>query len=105
VLLAIDLHEYFIDVKGIAITLMLSLQSSSVYSSEFDAPQPDAFVTDSDAAFSEQIFNISVAEIEAIVKPDGVTDDVRRESVALVCIHPQIMDFGQLSCQHLRSDR
>jgi hypothetical protein len=28
-----------------------------------------------------------VAEIEAIVEPDGVGNDVRWESVAFICIH------------------
>jgi hypothetical protein len=31
--------------------LVLSLQSSSVYSSEFDAPKPDALVADCDSTF------------------------------------------------------
>jgi hypothetical protein len=28
-----------------------------------------------------------VTEVESIVEPDSVADDVRRESVAFVCIH------------------
>ena len=39
----------------------------------------------------QEIFNIPVAEIEAIVEPDSVADDIWRESVALICIHPQIV--------------
>jgi hypothetical protein len=37
-----------------------------------------------------------VAEIEAIIKPDGVGNDVRWESVAFICFHLPIlpvMDF------------
>jgi hypothetical protein len=37
-LLAVDLHKDFVDVEGIAITTVLPLQSSSVYSSELDTP-------------------------------------------------------------------
>jgi hypothetical protein len=40
-LLAVDLHEDFIDVEGVAISTVLSLQSSGVDSSEFDAPEAD----------------------------------------------------------------
>jgi hypothetical protein len=38
---AVDLHENFIDEKGISISSMLPLQISSVKSAELDAPQPD----------------------------------------------------------------
>jgi hypothetical protein len=46
-LLAVDLlvrhpGEDFIDEEGITVSAMLSLQSSSVYSSKFDAPEPNA---------------------------------------------------------------
>ena len=75
-LLAVDLDEYFIDVEGITVALVLSLQSSSVYRSEFDTPQPDGFIADSDASFCQEIFDITVAEIESIVEPNCVADDV-----------------------------
>jgi len=40
-LLNVDFDEYFIDEEGIAAVSMLSLQCSSVYSSEFDTePAP-----------------------------------------------------------------
>jgi hypothetical protein len=57
VLSAIDLHKDFIDVEGIAITTVLSFQSSSVYSSEFDTPETDRFAADSDASLGEEIFD------------------------------------------------
>jgi hypothetical protein len=31
----------------------------------------------------EEFFNIPVAQVESMVKPDGVSDDVRREPVPL----------------------
>jgi hypothetical protein len=44
-LLAIDLHEDFIDVECVAKASVLSLKPSSVHSSKLDAPEPDGFVT------------------------------------------------------------
>ena len=41
-LLTIDLHKDFIDVEGIAIASMLSLQSSGVDGAKFDAPKADS---------------------------------------------------------------
>ena len=32
-----------------------------------------------------------MTQIESVVEPDGVADDVGRESVALVSIHPPIL--------------
>jgi hypothetical protein len=37
-LLAVDLHEHFINVEGIAISLMTALQTPGIFSPELDAP-------------------------------------------------------------------
>jgi hypothetical protein len=90
VLLTVDLHEHFIDIERVAIGLMFSFQSSSVQAAELNAPEPDRFPSDDDASFSQKVFDISMAQIESIVEPDGVADDIGRESVAFVGIHHQI---------------
>ena len=41
-----------------------------------------------------------MADVEAIIEPDGVTDDVRRESVTFICIHPGIVSQTELSWQY-----
>jgi hypothetical protein len=66
-LLVVDPDEYFIEEKSIAVSSVLSFQSSSAYSSEFDTPQPDCFSADSDASFGEQIFDVSMSEVKAEV--------------------------------------
>jgi len=83
----------FIDVECVAVASMASLQSSSVNGAEFDAPQADRLSGDSDPTLCQKVFNISVAEIESIVEPDGVGNDVRWKSVSLVCIHPPILSI------------
>ena len=50
VLLTIDLHKDFVDVGGIAISLMLSLQAPRIFGPKLDAPEPDAFVADCDSS-------------------------------------------------------
>ena len=50
---------------------------------EFDAPLPEGVVADLNAALLEQFLDISVAEREAVVEPDGVLDDAHREAVAI----------------------
>ena len=58
-----------------------------------DTPEPDGLSTDSDAPLSKQAFNIPVAQIESIVEPDSVADNIGRESVAFVCVHRRIIPF------------
>jgi len=88
-LLAIDLHKDFVNVKSVAVSTTLPLKSPSTQSAELDAPQADRFPSDDDAAFGQEIFDIAVAEIEAIVKPDCV-GNVRRKTLAFIGIHPTI---------------
>jgi hypothetical protein len=42
--MTLDLHEYLVNEKGIAIPLMLPSQSLGVFRSEFVAPQTVSFV-------------------------------------------------------------
>jgi hypothetical protein len=79
------------DLSGLAITTVLSLQSSSVYSSELDAPKTDRFAAHGDTPLSEKIFNISMAEVKTIVEPDRVGNDIGRKAVAFVCVHLLIL--------------
>jgi hypothetical protein len=97
---AIDLDEYFIDVEGVSVTAMAPLQSSGVQRTKFDAPQANRLPSDDDPAFSQQILDISVAQIEAIVEPDGVGDDIGRESVSFIGIHPEIVSQAELTWQY-----
>jgi hypothetical protein len=53
ILLAIDLHEDFIDEEGITIALMFSLQPPSIYCSELDTPEPDSLSTDGASLFGD----------------------------------------------------
>jgi hypothetical protein len=66
-LLAVDFDEDLVDVEGITVS------------------------RDSDTPFGKQIFNVPMTEIEPIVEPDGVGDDIWGESVACICIHPPIL--------------
>ena len=41
-------------------------------------------MTDRYSFFRQQIFDVSVAQIEAMIKPDGILDYFRRETMALI---------------------
>jgi hypothetical protein len=53
VLFAIYLYEDFIDVEGIAVAAMLTLQSSGVQGAELDAPKANCFSADGDTPLSQ----------------------------------------------------
>jgi len=95
-LFSIDLHEDFIDEKGIAVASVFSLQPSSVYSTEFDAPEANRFSADYDASLCQKIFYIAVTEVETKVEPDGIRNDIWRESVAFISIHPPIIPISEI---------
>ena len=86
-MLAVDFDEYFIDVESVAVALVPSLQTTGIEHTDLDAPQADCFAADSDASLRQEIFNISVTQIEAKVEPNSVGHDVRQESVAFIGIH------------------
>jgi len=71
--------------------------STALVWSELDTPQPDRFVTESNTSLGQQIFDISVAQVEAVVEPHRVTDNLRWKSVSFVCIHPLIVSQGDLT--------
>jgi hypothetical protein len=88
---AVYFYKDFIDIAGIAESAMSSLQLSGVNGSEFDAPEPDRFPSDGCTSFSQEVFNITVAEIENVIEPDCIGYDIWRESVPLIGIHEPIL--------------
>jgi len=104
VLLAPDLHKDFINEEGVAEAPVLTLQSPSVLGTEFDAPEPNRLIADDNAALGQQIFYIPMSEIESMVEPHGVSNDVRGEPVAFIqrcgSSHCEIVVQPLLSCQY-----
>ena len=52
-LLPIDLDKDLVDVKCVAVSTMISLQPSSVYSAKLVTPQANRFIADGDASLGE----------------------------------------------------
>ena len=98
---AVYLYEDFIDVEAVAVALTLSFQSAGIKRSKLYTPQPDGLSADGYAPLSQKIFDIPVAETEAIIEPDGIGNDIWRESVPFVGIHgPILVQIGDLTCQY-----
>ena len=78
-------------IESIGIASVLSFQAAGIKCYEFDAPEADRFSGYSATPLGEQVFDIAMAEIEPVVEPDGITDDVGWKSVALIGIHQLIL--------------
>ena len=84
-LLPVELDEHLVEVPSVVGTLLLPTpKASSVFDTEPLAPSTDGLVGDLNASFGEQILDITEAEGEPEVEPDGMADDLGRESVSTV---------------------
>jgi hypothetical protein len=80
----VDVHEQFVQVPCVAQASLPAPQDTGVLRTESSASQPNSPVGYGDAPLSEEILGISETQTEPVIKPDGVTDDLRRESVSMV---------------------
>jgi len=90
-LLAVYLHKNFINVEGVSVASVIPLQSSSVNSAKLDTPEADRFSADGDSSLREEILYVPVTQVESIVEPDSIGNDVRWKSVTLIRIHVPIL--------------
>ena len=93
-MLPIDLDKDLVDVKCVAVSTMISLQPSSVYSAKFYTPQANRSTADGDASLGEYIFDVSVTEIESIVEPDSIRSGIGREPVTIISIYRLIIPIS-----------
>jgi hypothetical protein len=78
----VDRERHFVQVPLFATSRMAPTKLACQQRAELAAPQPDGLLADLDAPFGEQFLDIAVAEQEAVVQPDRVSDDLGRETVA-----------------------
>ena len=83
---AIDRDEDFVQKPRITESTLSSLQALGVVRTELCAPLPNGFVRHGDSSFGKQIFDISEAHAESMVEPDGMTNDLGRESMSAVAV-------------------
>ena len=83
-LLTVNPDEQFVQIPSVPETTLLFLETPSKVGSEFPAPSPDGFIGNNNPAFGEEIFDITEAQAETVIDPDGVADDFRWETVSVV---------------------
>jgi hypothetical protein len=82
--LALDSHEEFVQVPSVTQAALSSLECPGVLGAERLTPLSDGLVGDYDPALRQKVFNISEAQAESVIEPDGMADNIRRKSVSLI---------------------
>ena len=77
-----DPHEQFVQVPGVALATPVVPQPPRIGESEPRTPLPNGLIGHGDAAFVEQIHNIPKTQVERVVEPDGVANDVRGKAIS-----------------------
>ena len=80
----VDRDEDFVQEPCISESTFSSFQTPCIVEPELRAPPADCLVGHGDSSFGEQIFDISEADTESVVKPDGMTDDFGWIAVAVI---------------------
>jgi hypothetical protein len=80
---SVDPNTDFIDEPVIAAGTRPLSKPVRAGRAESSAPAPDSLAGHFDASFRQQVFNIPLAETEALVEPNSMTNDFWRESAAL----------------------
>src|SRR5262245_42352019 len=78
--LALDSHEEFVQVPSVSQAALSSPECPGVLGAELLTPLSDGLVGDYDPALCQKVFNISEAQAESAIEPDGMADNIRRKS-------------------------
>jgi hypothetical protein len=80
---------------------MAAPETSSKLRPEFVDPEPNGFVANGYITLSEKVLDISDAEIEPIVKPNGMLNDRSWGSMSFIdVVHRNMLPEGHLICQY-----
>ncbi len=81
---AADCDEHFVHVPDVAESTLSSPQSAGIRWPKLAAPGSNGFVGYGDATLREKVLDISKAQSEAMVQPDGMTDDLGWKTVTSI---------------------
>ncbi len=82
--LTADGDEHFVHVPDVAQATLSPPQSTSIRWSKLAAPGSNGFVGYGDATLREKILDITKAQGEPMIQPDGMADDFGRKAVASI---------------------
>ena len=83
-LLAVDSNQDFVQVPNITKAALPPFQFSGIFRTELLRPESNRFIRDDDSPFGEKILDISEAQAETMVNPDGIADDFWSETMTVI---------------------
>ena len=94
-----DRDEEFIEMPSIPQSIFPFPQSPCVDRPELATPGPNGFIGNGDASFRQEILDLAETETEAMIQPDGVTNDRSWKAMSSVArrVHPAILAAVTLS--------
>jgi hypothetical protein len=97
--LPLDVHEELIQVPDVSQPSLPTPETPGVVGPKLPAPLSDGLVGYDDSSFRQKFLDVSEAQRESMIEPDGMTDDFGRESVSVVATslgfhHPILQRSG-----------
>jgi hypothetical protein len=89
--LAVDGENHLVEMPFAAWTGTAAPELIGIPLPKFATPLPDGLVGHDDAANEQEFLRITIAQVESVVKPDAVTDDLRRKVVASFTDWPNVL--------------
>ncbi|MGH1361849.1 MAG: hypothetical protein ACRBC3_24075 [Burkholderiaceae bacterium] len=86
VLLPVDIDKYFIEEERTPESTVTAFQAPGIFRAKLIAPKSDRLVTDSNATLRKQVFDIPMTEVEAIVEPNGMLNNLGRKPMAFILV-------------------
>ena len=79
-----DGDEGFVDTPGFAERAFSALEPSAETGAELQTPAANRLIRYLNTPLGKEIFDISEAQVESMIQPDGVADDFGRKLVAVI---------------------
>jgi hypothetical protein len=80
----LDIHEELVQVPDITQPSLFGPEFPGVVWAKLPTPLPDRLVRNHDSSLRQELLYVPEARGESVVKPNGVTDDLRRKPVSAV---------------------
>jgi hypothetical protein len=84
--LTLDVHEELVQVPDVSPTTLPAPKVLGVVEPELLTPLANGLMGHDDSPLCQEVLDIAEAQTESMIQPDGVTDDLRWESVSVVVV-------------------
>src|SRR5271166_3524946 len=105
VLHSLDPDEHFVEVPFVSWPGPAAAQTAGKCLAELLAPAPDRLIGSDNASFSQEQLDIPQAEVEHVIQPDGLADDLGGKAMAVMRVGRWLHAVSLLGLQSARQTR